>query len=1072
MSGKVSRRAILSAVPASVVLSQAGRAAGRDAFSVDRLTVNGAPSPLGLDAGAIRLGWQLTSDRRACVQVAYRVCVASSAEALAAGACDVWDSGKVASDDSFDVAYKGPELAVRCRAVWTVTVWDNHGRTATSRPSSWEMGLLAPEDWTAKWIAVESPEVRADREAGLPWLTKTIGKAGQTRQFRLSFHLDQDAQVTLFTGANAGHRVFLDGAAVTLPAHAPHSMGDQGVVETRMALARGPHVVALSVDDLVGFGELLNGTPRGCILVKARYASGEIVRFSGVDARASDEAPDGWTGLGFPDTAWDKARRIEGAGRESLGAAWPGTGAYLVRRDFTAAKPARARLYVTALGGYRVYLNGQPVNDTGLSPEVTDFRKTILYRTYDVTSLIAAGDNVLAAMIGDGWYGSYAGPRGRYPFGEAPLRFLCQLEIEHVDGTRTVVTSDDTWRLSHAAVTKSEIYDGEDYDARLEQPGWDRPGFAEKGLWWPAAPGPVPAGRLKATLVPPIRRTMTLKPTSVIRVGDAFVADFGQNFAGWAEIKVKGQAGQRVELRFAEILQADGHADQSNLRGARAADIYTLRGDPAGEVYAPHFTYHGFRYVEVTGLPSLDPADILGIVVHSDLLETGALRVNNALIHQLWENTVWSQRSNFMGIPTDCPQRDERLGWMGDAHVFWDAAAFNMDTQTFGEKWTGDIRDAQSASGAYTDVSPDTIHLGDATGASPGWAEAGVIVPWTLWKRYGDRAVIDQNWEAMRRYLAFIEENSDDFIWTRMRGSDFGDWLALDAKQPGDPTTPKDLVATAMWKKSTDAMVDMARASGRGAEAATYQATAGRIKQAFGRHFVQADGTIGNGSQTGYILALKHDLVPDGLQVNAAKHLVADIRRRGGLLSTGFLGTPISLDTLADAGYDAVVYDLLLRTAFPSWGYMVAKGATTIWERWNGDTGDVSMNSFNHYALGSVCGFAYRRIAGIDPLTPGFKTFRFDPVLDVRVAKAGADYAAVVGPIRTDWTSGANGRFELTIEVPANSRAQVVLPAGDGARIRESGKALASAGGVTVVGVKDGKTRLEIGSGRYSFTVN
>ena len=622
-------------------------------------------------------------------------------------------------------------------------------------------------------------------------------------------------------------------------------------------------------------------------------------------------------------------------------------------------------------------------------------------------------------------------------------------------------------------MTKSEIYDGEDYDARLEQPGWDRPGFAEdRGRWWPAALGPMPGGRLKATVVPSIRRTMTLQPKSLAKVGNGFVVDFGQNFAGWVKIRLKGQAGQRVELRFAEILKADGHADQSNLRGARAADLYILRGDPSDEVYEPHFTYHGFRYVEVTGIPSLDPADISGIVVHSDLTETGALRVNNALIHQLWKNTVWSQRSNFMGIPTDCPQRDERLGWMGDAHVFWDAAAFNMDTQTFGGKWAGDIRDAQSASGAYTDVSPDTIHLGDATGASPGWAEAGVIVPWTLWKRYGDRVVIDQNWEAMRRYLAFIEENSDDFIWTRMRGSDFGDWLALDAKQPGDPTTPKDLVATAMWKKSTDAMVDMARASGRGAEAATYQAKAARIRDAFGRHFVQTDGHIGNGSQTGYVLALTYDLVPDGLRAAAAKQLVDDIRRRGGLLSTGFLGTPISLDALAAAGYDAVVYDLLLRTQFPSWGYMVTKGATTIWERWNGDTGDVSMNSFNHYALGSVCGFAYRRIAGIDPVVPGFKTFRFDPVLDARVPKAGADYDAVVGRIRTDWTLEGNGRFALTIEVPANSRAQVVLPGGDIGRVRESGKAVAGAEGVTIVGVQAGKTHLEVGSGRYSFTIS
>ena len=331
MSRTVSRRTLLSAAPVGVVLSQAGWAAtsevwatDREVFDVGHVTVNATPSPLGLEAGAIRLGWQLTSDRRACAQVAYRICVASSAEALAAGTCDIWDSGKVASGDSFDVSYKGPDIAARGRAFWTVTVWDNHGRMATSRPATWEMGLLAPGDWAAKWIAIESPEVRADREAGLPWLTTTIAKAGQTRQFRLGFRLDQDAQVTVFTGANAGHRVFLDGATVAMPPHANDSMGDQGVVETHLSLARGSHVLALSVDDLAGFGELLNGTPRGCLLAKARYASGEIVRFSGVNARASDEMPDGWAGLSFSDAAWGKARRLDGPG-----AAWPGTGAYL-----------------------------------------------------------------------------------------------------------------------------------------------------------------------------------------------------------------------------------------------------------------------------------------------------------------------------------------------------------------------------------------------------------------------------------------------------------------------------------------------------------------------------------------------------------------------------------------------------------------------------------------------------------------------------------------------------------------------------------------------------------------------
>ena len=770
--------------------------------------------------------------------------------------------------------------------------------------------------------------------------------------------------------------------------------------------------------------------------------------------------PTGWANPGFDDSAWPVATPSDFQ-MEAL----PGKGAYLLRKTFTADKTiASGRLYATALGGYETWINGARVGDALLTPESSDFRDHALYRVYDVTHMVKQGTNAIGAWVGDGWYGSYNAPAGRFAYGPPPLRYLAQLELTYTDGTTARIVSDDSWTIRHAAITASEIYNGETYDARLETPGWSLPDFQDNG-WTPVTLAPVPSCALKAQSSPPIRRVMELTTKAITEVKPGvFVYDFGQNFAGWARLRVRGKAGATVTMRFAEVLLADGQVDQSNLRAARATDTYILKGDEKGETWEPRFTYHGFRYVQVTGFPGTPTkADITGIVVHSDLTETGHLRVGNPIIQQLWQNTLWSQRSNFVGLPTDCPQRDERLGWMGDAGVFWDAASFNMNVVAFTKRFMGDVRDGQGSDGAFPDFAPNAWDQRWATyGASPGWSEAGIILPWTVWKKYGDTDVIDQNWEAMTRYMTFLSANNPSYLWLNKRGHDYADWVALDAKQPGDPTTPKDLVATAMWKLSCDHMIDMAEMSGRPDDAARYSDTAAHIRAAFIAAFVRDDGSVGNGSHTGYILALKYDLVPTELRATAAALLVADIKRRGMLLSTGFLGTPSSLDVLSNAGYDDIVYNLLLRTTFPSWGYMVVKGATTIWERWNGDTGDVAMNSFNHYALGAVNGFVFRRIAGIDPVEAGFRRFRFNPVLDGRVTTGGGDYDSVLGRISTDWVQDA-GEFRLNLTVPANAVAEVWLPGTDTARVTESGKP------VKVMAIAGNRVKVEVGSGTYRF---
>lgn len=1063
----------MSLIKRRTLLKGAGALAGLPAFAakaqeggdlrITDLRAEGLVDPIGLDQQDVRLSWRLESRDRAVRQTRCEVQAASSRALLEAGTPDLWHAGEVLTDKSMDMGWLGAPLQSRQRVWWRVLVRDDRGVRTTSPIASFEMGLLAPADWQAQWIEAQTDLERADRAAGLHWMRGDRPADKSPRQFRLSFDLEKAGDVTLFSIGNfRAPRVWLDGEPVALPAPGPHRFGAEPIAQTQHSLSAGRHVVAIEVTDPAGFDE-----PRMHEIAAALMIQAGDRRITSEGMRTATHAPEGWQATAFNDAAWAKAERSA-----SQPQAWPRAGAYMLRRDFSLKRPVRqARLRMTALGAYIAQINGQRVGDAELAPESSDFRETALLRTYDVTPLLRPGANAIGALLGEGWYGSYHAPAGRYAFGAPPLRLFAQLEVEHDDGSLSIVATDDKWQLqTDTPITQAEIYYGEDYDARREQPGWSSPDFRATG-WTPARIGQTPPCRLRAHVAPPIRAIERRQAVSIRSFdGDRHVIDFGQNFAGWAELKAKGAAGQTVSLRFAEILHPDGTIDAANLRAARASCLYTFRGDPAGESYQPHFTYFGFRYVEVSGLGRAPTTDeVTGIVLSSALPESGKPLVENRIIQGLWQNSRWSQRSNFFGVPTDCPQRDERLGWTGDAQVFWDAAAFTMDVGPFTHRFMGDLRDAQGPRGEFPDYAP-TGWRDLSLGASPGWADAGIILPWTVWQRYGDTAIVDRNWASMTRYMRFLSENNPDHIWRNLRGYDYGDWVALDAKKPSDETTPKDLIATAMWKYAADAMADMAFGSKRQPEGERYRQLSRDIATAFAKAFVRADGSVGNGSHCGYILALRFGLIPEPLRAAATAKLAADIRRRGTLISTGFLGTPYSLDALADQGQEALVYDLLLRTAFPSWGYMIAKGATTIWERWNADMVDSAMNSYNHYALGAVAGFIFRRVAGIDPTSAGFLTWRFNPVLDTRLERGGASYDSVLGPIRTDWRNRADG-FAAQISVPANSRAEIWLPAASVDAIREGGRTIDAAPGLRPIGLRGDRFILEAGSGDYSFTV-
>jgi Glycogen debranching enzyme len=986
-------------------------------------------NPLSLGDLLPRFSWTLTGDDKGLGQTAYRIRVARSPENLAAGRDLLWDSGKVSSADSLSIPYGGPALPSRAQAVWDVELWPGKGaRSVKSAPATFETGL-APGDWKAQWLASETTVAKRDREAGLHWISPTDNqRVNQTCLYRWTFDSDGGpAEICL--SAHEMSDVTFNGSPVKALQDGPISWTQMAVYP--VTLKKGRNVLALAVKRIAGFG-----VPPAHVAALLRHGRNLESRMTSADAGWKTHIGDAsdWQSARFDDSGWKPAKAA--SGRMPVGEPWPVYPANLLRRTFTAKTPIRsARLYATALGVYDASINGKPVSDRFLAPEFTDPSKRVLYQAYDVTDRLTAGENTLGFHVGDGWYGSKYSTSARFAFGPAPCRLLAQLEIEYEDGTREVIASGDGWQIAESPVKAHSIYDGEVYDARDARQDWFRQD-APAQEWRRAETVDAPDIPVDPQRCEPIRALGQLTPAKVSRLGAGhYVVDFGQNFAGWARLSVEAAAGTHVTMRFAELLNANGTVDQANLRTAWARDIYVAAGK-GREIWMPRFTYHGFRYVELTGVPD-DTAlwSVEGVVGHQDLPITGSFRSGDPVITKFWENAVWSQKSNFWGLPTDCPQRDERLGWMGDAEVFWPAAAYNMDVAAFTSRIMGDMRAGQKDNGAFPDVIPPFVPGFDLT--SPGWADAGVVLPYTAWHQYGDLGVIETNWKAMDAYLGYILAANPNHLWQKSRGADYGDWLAVDASaaNPGEATTPKDLIGTAYWADDARMMAEMAQACGRKEDAARYRQLFDAIRTAFNTEYVKADGTIGNGSQTSYILAIRFGLLSDSARKVAGDRLVADIAKRGGHLSTGFLGTPHILDALAMSGHDDTAVALLLQRSYPSWGYMVEKGATTMWERWNSDTGDSGMNSRNHYAFGAIGSFLFRRIAGIDAASPGFADLNIAPIMDPRLGSGGATYRSAKGTIRTDWTAKGS-EYQLDVELPAGVSGTVLLPGGKKAKAK------------------------------------
>ena len=742
-----------------------------------------------------------------------------------------------------------------------------------------------------------------------------------------------------------------------------------------------------------------------------------------------------------------------------------------LRKEFSLDRTVRrARLYATARGVYELSINGARVGEDVLAPGWTDYDQRIQYQTYDVTSLLEDGPNSLGGVLGDGWYSGFVGfdPKHRGAlYGPRP-QLLAQLDVEYEDGTTERIATDGSWRCSTGPILFSDLLMGESYDARKEMSGWAEPGF-DASEWYGVEAAEIGDTNLVAQPDEGVRVTEEVEAKTVTEPENGvYVFDLGRNIVGWVRLRVEGEAGTEVALRHAEALNPNGTIYTTNLRSARATDHYVLAGD-GEEVYEPRFTFHGFRYVEVTGYPG-EPTlgAVTGRVVHSATLPTGSFECSSQMVNELQENILWGQRGNFLSVPTDCPQRDERLGWMGDAQVFVRTASFNMDVAAFFEKWMVDVEDAQSPEGAFPDVAPLLIGSGliDLRWGAPAWGDAGVIVPWTIYRTYDDTRIVERHYDAMTRWMEYLHEANPNLIRNNRMGNNYGDWLS-----PRGDHTPKHLLATAYWAYDAKLMAEMAQATGRHENAKEYSDLNERIKAAFNEAYVASDGRIEGDTQTCYLLSLHMDLLPVELRPAAAEHLVRTIEREDWHLSTGFVGVGYLCPVLTETGHTDVAYRLLNNETYPSWGYTIKNGATTIWERWDGWTEEngfqsPNMNSFNHYSLGSVGEWLYRYVAGIDLGTPGYGSIVIRPWPGGSLTHARGEYDSVRGRISSSWKI-EDDRFVLDVTIPPNTTATVHVPVAD--VVSEGGRPVEEAEGVELLSADEGETVFSVGSGRYEF---
>jgi alpha-L-rhamnosidase len=1054
---------------ASVSVSSAADSSVR----VVDLTTEHLKDAIGIGATRPRLSWKLLSDVPGQVQTAYQIRInywdAKAAKQVA------WDSDKIVSDQSVLVDWPGEPLDSRDGGYWQVRIWDKDGNpTAWSDPSPFEIGLLHPADeWKGRWITVDLPryDIMAAPLSDASWIDGGSSQREATAA-RVAVELPKGVAVSTATVdvAAAGLiSLYVNGLATrqgpsshTAPFHA--DFGQQ--------LRPGRNVIGLfSLAVRVRPDANLKNNLAAHIVIDLDNGKRIDINTDGAWKMIA-RPPDGWFAPEFDDSSWQSAH-VEGRYSDAPpihsadGSIGPGR--YL-RKGFAVRGPvARARLYATALGVYEASINGKLVSEDQLAPGWTDYFKRVMVQTYDVTNLLQPDqNNVLGAILADGWFAGrlgWMGPQQYARISDHPL-FNAQLEIAYQDGTTQTIVTDDSWKGGSGEIVGSDEQLGEVQDARQSN-AWDRDGF-DDSKWQAAQTEEHDDIQLDPELGVPVRKLMELKPQSIVRMGGMWIVDFGQNMVGHVRLTGVGPAGQQVQILHGETLNPDGTIYNENLRQAISFDQFTFAGTGKPEIFEPQFTFHGFRYAQITGYPGdLTADDIRGIVVGSDTPDTGSIVTSEPEVNQLISNIRWGQRGNFLSVPTDCPQRDERMGWMGDAQVFAPTAAYNADVAAFFRKWMVDVDDGQLAGGAndgaFCVTSP---RVGNPNPGYPIWGDAGVIIPWVMYTTYGDRDFLERNFDHMVRWVDFSQRQSDHLL--RMGG--VGDNLAPLTGGTGrgprpfnGPNSTTAVLDTAYFAHSAQIVSKAAAVLGKTDDAAKYDLLFRDISAAFVKAYVHDDGSMVAGTQSTYVVALQFGLLPDRLRDAVAKQLVNDVNQRGHL-STGFVGVGLLNPALTDIGRSDLAYKLLLTDTYPSWLFTVKEGATTIWERWDGYTPErgfqaSSMNSFNHYSLGSVGLWLYTGAGGIviDEAHPGFKHFFLRPQFSPRFASFAVNFDSPYGRIISTWRTGNRGDVTYDVTVPPNSSATLTLP----------GDVTSSGDPITLN--KDG-TR-ELAAGTYEFVI-